>query len=446
MIAANLPDFDLFYTGVGGDRLAYMLHHRGYTHTVVLAIAGAFLVWGVAWSIRRWRAGEAPPRGDARWLLALLMVSTLSHLALDWTNSYGVHPFWPIDDRWYYGDSVFIVEPWLWVASVPALVMATRSRVARVLLSLVLIAGLALAWLTSMVGVGAASALTAGAILSVLLARTLGADARVSAAFAGWLAVTGAMGAGAATARGAATRAVHALDPTAELLDVVVSPLPANAVCMSVIVVERDGATYRVVTARASAIPRIADAARCGTARGTATVFRASSRPSTRALHWDSEWSAPVAELAGLARESCVARAALRFIRVPAWSFAGDSTAHLGDVRFGGGGGGGFSDVTVKRGEARCDVNAPWVPPRSADMVRGAGGRVSSGAVSPALRELPAVAHAARRRESASAGQPDAVRPMNCRRGVRGRTGCCVFVSRAYYSVWRDIIISQETL
>ena len=38
LIAANLPDFDLLYTGVGGDRLAYMLHHRGHTHTVVIAI------------------------------------------------------------------------------------------------------------------------------------------------------------------------------------------------------------------------------------------------------------------------------------------------------------------------------------------------------------------------------------------------------------------------
>src|SRR5689334_22874453 len=38
MIAANLPDSDLLYTGTGGNHLAYMLHHRGYTHTVVVAI------------------------------------------------------------------------------------------------------------------------------------------------------------------------------------------------------------------------------------------------------------------------------------------------------------------------------------------------------------------------------------------------------------------------
>src|SRR5215213_566537 len=60
MLAANLPDSDLFYTGVGGDRLSYLLHHRGYTHTVVIAILGAALTWGAAWLVWRWRARTVP--------------------------------------------------------------------------------------------------------------------------------------------------------------------------------------------------------------------------------------------------------------------------------------------------------------------------------------------------------------------------------------------------
>src|SRR5687768_10229183 len=93
LLAANLPDFDLLYTGVGGDRLAYMLHHRGHTHTVVIAILGAALLWGAASLVWRWRARAVPPRDDVRWLGGLLVVSALSHLLLDWSNSYGVHPF-----------------------------------------------------------------------------------------------------------------------------------------------------------------------------------------------------------------------------------------------------------------------------------------------------------------------------------------------------------------
>jgi len=100
IIAANLPDADLFYTGIGGDRLRYMLHHRGHTHTVVMAIVGAVLVWFASLFVWRWRTRSRPSVADRRWLLGLLLVSTLSHLVLDWTNSYGVHPFWPVDDRW----------------------------------------------------------------------------------------------------------------------------------------------------------------------------------------------------------------------------------------------------------------------------------------------------------------------------------------------------------
>ena len=367
MVAANLPDADLFYTGAGGDRLMYMLHHRGYTHTVIGVLIGAVLVWGVALLVLQWRSRQVLGRADASWLLGLLIVSTCSHLVLDWTNSYGVHPFWPFDDKWYYGDAVFIVEPWLWVVSVPALVAASGARVVRGLLSLVLLTGLALAWRVDLVSTGAAASLTAGAIVSVALAFVLRPNARVATAVASWVAVTLVMAANSAKARDAALRAARAWDPVAQILDVVVSPLPANAVCMAVITVERadGGNSYRVATARVSAAPSITEASRCGARSGAGASFRPSSRPSTQAVHWDAEWSAPIAELATLARESCPALAALRFIRVPAWQRASDATVFLGDLRYGGGSGNSFSDVRVPRQSWACPrAVPPWTPPR----------------------------------------------------------------------------------
>jgi inner membrane protein len=365
MIAANLPDADLLYTGVGADRLTYMLHHRGYTHTVVAAILGAVLLWGVAWLALRWRASPPTARGDARWLLALLLVSTLSHLVLDWTNSYGVHPFWPFDDRWRYGDAVFIVEPWFWVVAVPALVAASVNRVARVLLSLVLLIGLVLAWRVDLVTRGAAIALTLGAVGSIVLARVLRAGARVAIAVSAWIAVTLAMAIGAASARAATVNAVRAADPGAQLLDVVVTPLPSNAVCADVITVERSGILYRVATARVSAAPVLADASRCGARDRARSSFASSSRRSTSSVQWDAEWSAPYAELATLARESCYALAALRFIRVPAWRVVDDSLVALGDVRFGGAESG-FASVRVPRRSSACPPAVPpWIPPRA---------------------------------------------------------------------------------
>jgi inner membrane protein len=366
MIAANLPDSDLLYTGVGADRLAYMLHHRGHTHTVLIAVLGAALLWVVASLVWRWRARAAPAREDANWLLGLLVVGTLSHLVLDWTNSYGVHPFWPFDNRWRYGDSVFIVEPWFWVVAVPMLVAASARRIARGLLSLVLVIGLVLAWRVELVSTGAATALTLGAALSIGLAGALRPGARALTAVAGWVAVTLVMSAGAAVARATTVRAVRAADPAAEVLDVVVTPLPANPVCTTVITVERAGPTYRVVTARVSGAPSVTDASRCGARDGAGPMFRASTRAASAAVRWDTEWTAPHAELSALARESCPALAALRFIRVPAWRAVDDSTVMLGDVRYGGGSGNGFSDVRVPRRSTACpDAVPPWTPPRA---------------------------------------------------------------------------------
>jgi inner membrane protein len=366
MVAANLPDADLFYTGVGADRLVYLLHHRGHTHTLPIAVVGAALLWAIAWLIWRWHARAAPPREDARWLFGLLLVSTLSHLVLDWTNSYGVHPFWPFDNRWRYGDAVFIVEPWFWVVAVPTLFLASTRRVARGLLALVLLLGLVLAWRVHQVTTGAALALTAGAVASVVIARALRPATRAAAAVAAWVAVTLIMATGSARGRATALRAVREADPSAEVLDVVVTPLPANPLCTTVITVERSGDTYRVVTARVRGTASLGHVSRCGARDGGGPMFRVSSRQSTRTVQWDTEWTAPHAELAALARESCGALAALRFMRVPAWRALNDSTVMLGDVRYGGGSGNGFSDVSVPRRSAECPDAVPaWTPPRA---------------------------------------------------------------------------------
>lgn len=366
MVAANLPDADLFYTGVGGDRLRYMLYHRGYTHTILGALAGALVLWVAIAAAGRWRTRQRLMPADHRWLLGLLLVSTLSHLVLDWTNSYGVHPFWPVDNRWRYGDAVFIVEPWFWVVSVPALFLATASRAARVLLALVLAGGIALSWFVALVTTGAALTLTAGAIVSVLLAWLLGRDARVKLALAGWLGVTLAMMAGTARARSVALGSARTADPAAQMLDVVVSPLPSNAFCTTVITVEHSGTTYHVAVGRVSAAPRVVAAENCGRSEGSGTMLTPAARPSTPAVHWDGEWSAPVAELATLAHESCPALAALRFVRVPMWRSVGDSAVILGDVRYGGASGSSFASVRVPRRSAACPhAVPPWTPPRA---------------------------------------------------------------------------------
>ena len=37
---------------------------------------------------------------------------------MDWTNNYGMRFLLPWDSRWFYGDLVFIIDPYLWILSV----------------------------------------------------------------------------------------------------------------------------------------------------------------------------------------------------------------------------------------------------------------------------------------------------------------------------------------
>ena len=122
VIAANLPDIDLAYTWITPPPLGYLLHHRGYTHTVagLLALAVALPL-----AMRLWPAVRGSSSRALAWLWGTVAINLIGHVALDALNSYGVHPFYPFDTRWYYGDAVFIFEPLVW------LILGHRRRVQR---------------------------------------------------------------------------------------------------------------------------------------------------------------------------------------------------------------------------------------------------------------------------------------------------------------------------
>ena len=122
-LAAEAPDLDVVGR-FGGSAFGFE-HHRGFTHSFVGGILVAAFVVAFVYVLhrlrRRPRAVDLPP---PRWglLMVYAYVACLSHILLDFTNNYGVHPFWPFSTRWYSWDIVFIVEPVLWVLLVGGLV------------------------------------------------------------------------------------------------------------------------------------------------------------------------------------------------------------------------------------------------------------------------------------------------------------------------------------
>ena len=114
MLAAEIPDIDVV-AYLGGSVTGFA-HHRGFTHTLLGTLFDAALAVGLIyflhWVYRRWRQpseGTAPPRWRLLYLFAVL--AGLSHLLLDYTNSYGIRPFAPFNWRWYSWDIVSIIEP-----------------------------------------------------------------------------------------------------------------------------------------------------------------------------------------------------------------------------------------------------------------------------------------------------------------------------------------------
>lgn len=117
MIGANLPDVDVLAIPFGAN----LTFRRGWTHgplaLVVLPIL--LMVCMVAWDRMQRRRGTRPasriPVLPGQ-LLLLAYVSVLTHPFLDWLNSYGIRLLMPFSQEWFYGDALFIADPWLWLA------------------------------------------------------------------------------------------------------------------------------------------------------------------------------------------------------------------------------------------------------------------------------------------------------------------------------------------
>lgn len=116
VVAANAPDGDLI-TALAGSS-TYLREHRGVSHSIIgvlaLAIVLALATYAVASLIARWR--RQPNRARLGGLLLVSLIVSATHPLLDWTNNYGVRPLLPWNSQWYYGDLVFIIDPWLWLS------------------------------------------------------------------------------------------------------------------------------------------------------------------------------------------------------------------------------------------------------------------------------------------------------------------------------------------
>jgi inner membrane protein len=126
-VAAEFPDIDTLWSLDGP--VAGFTHHRGITHTFLGLPFEAAIVVAAVYAIHRFRLRRQPGRplnlAPVRWGLLYLFVcvALLSHLLLDFTNNYGLRPFFPFHPQWYAASIVFIFDPLLFAILVFGLVL-----------------------------------------------------------------------------------------------------------------------------------------------------------------------------------------------------------------------------------------------------------------------------------------------------------------------------------
>ncbi len=254
VLAANAPDVDAVTMFVSRD--LSLGFRRGWTHGVLamallpLVLTAALLVLDRLWA--RWRRG-CGPRARAGPLLRLTAAGVWSHPLLDWLNTYGVRFLMPFDGTWFYGDALFIIDPWVWLLAGLTVVLASSATWASAAgWALLATAATAVTWIV--IGFGrfadtpppTAVAWGAGLAAVVWLRATGRGRGRLPRVAAACLAAVAIYAGGMALASRSAERftaALLGLQNGAAPVDVLAIPVPGNVFRRGIVAVYPD--TYR---------------------------------------------------------------------------------------------------------------------------------------------------------------------------------------------------------
>jgi inner membrane protein len=130
LIGANLPDLDMLSYAWGS--LAALSFRRGWTHGVLaMAVLPLMLATAVVWVRRLWTRKRGGEPAAFQQVALLSYVAVLTHPILDTLNTYGMRWLMPFRDRWFYGDALFIVDPWVWGVLAGGVLLARRHGTGR---------------------------------------------------------------------------------------------------------------------------------------------------------------------------------------------------------------------------------------------------------------------------------------------------------------------------
>lgn len=366
IIGNNIPDLDsLFPFFMGYGNLGYLLYHRGFSHSVLFSIPLGLLAGFLGIRLFHVKLSQT------RKLYLLGIFSVLLHIASDFTNNYGIHPFSPFLNTWLYGDSIFIVEPLIWLICLPLVYQSTQKnwlKIGVILLDNLL---LALVWTRYFTPWPVALFLTVWGVAwaawsYVSTIRPKGTDSRRALQAAGAVAlVVFIFFIGSHQAK-------HSLHTQfGEATEVSLTPAPSNPFCWSFILTSLENpktekAAYVVRLGVLSLLPTWISPVHChfGSSQDRSSILNPMTERAAGAdLFWIGEYRKPWKEFESLYQSSCAFRDFLKFSRVPFWTQENGSWL-AGDLRYQrGNSDSGFARIPVSPDQPCGPSHTSWTPP-----------------------------------------------------------------------------------
>ena len=127
ILGANAPDIDAVTYWMAP--MASLGFRRGITHGVLALVVLPLLLAAFMKLVDHlWPGTRGSPACSYPQLMLLSALAIATHPLLDFMNNYGMRWLMPFVDKWWYGDALFIIDPFVWVVLFLGLVATPFSR------------------------------------------------------------------------------------------------------------------------------------------------------------------------------------------------------------------------------------------------------------------------------------------------------------------------------
>jgi inner membrane protein len=240
-------------------------------------------------------------------------------------------PFW---NPWLYGDFIFIVEPLIWICTLPLVFYTAQSKISRSLAVFLGIILMLLVWSCKFNPWTVALGLTLFGIFFIFIQKTF---RNSIPAILGITFILMSFKLGSHLVKKEVEQVLHQTAPQSISQQLSTTPAPGNPFCWSIISLSTDSAKdlYLVQKGNYSFLPNLFPPQTCALRMSPSQL--AESHPSTLLstshLVWTDEFRKSLQEFKQLEKDSCAFRSFLKFSRIPIWFQFQGSLAAI-DLRY----------------------------------------------------------------------------------------------------------------